>query len=472
MANKCDYDVIIIGAGISGLVCGCYLAKAGMKTLIVEKNTKPGGYCTSFTRNGFHFDAFVHALSSLRKEGLLNRYLNDLGIIDRLKFNRHNPSNIVITPEFKINIFHETNRTIDEFQKYFPKEKDQIKKFFEYIALSNSFSDKRSKTLDELLDFYFRDKKLKAILSFVVSILVGIDSSQVSALVACLLYKEFIFDGGYYPVGGMQTFSDTLLKRFNEFRGKAILGKMVKKIKIENNRVKGLILNNNQYVFSKYIVSACDAKQTFFELIGKNKTDTITKNKVDTAIPSSSFFLTYLGVNKKLQDIQELNSNIFLTRDYNLEKITVNFLNCSRVSIRVPSIWDKTLNKNGQESACLLVNVNYKNKEYWNEQKKEAFADRLIRLAETIIPDLSKYIVLKTSITPVTLYKWTRNYQGAAFGWASTPTQFGNPDFSQKTKIENLYLAGHWSNQSSGVSLVANCGRDAANLILQKERRP
>ncbi|MCM8787946.1 MAG: FAD-dependent oxidoreductase, partial [Candidatus Omnitrophica bacterium] len=40
--KKDQYDVIIIGAGIGGLVCGCYLAKAGLKVLIVEKNDKVG----------------------------------------------------------------------------------------------------------------------------------------------------------------------------------------------------------------------------------------------------------------------------------------------------------------------------------------------------------------------------------------------------------------------------------------------
>jgi len=39
--KKDEYDVVIIGAGIGGLVRGCYLAKAGMKVLIVEKNHKP-----------------------------------------------------------------------------------------------------------------------------------------------------------------------------------------------------------------------------------------------------------------------------------------------------------------------------------------------------------------------------------------------------------------------------------------------
>lgn len=42
-AHKDIYDAVIIGAGISGLVCGCYLAKAGMKVLIAEQHFKPGG---------------------------------------------------------------------------------------------------------------------------------------------------------------------------------------------------------------------------------------------------------------------------------------------------------------------------------------------------------------------------------------------------------------------------------------------
>lgn len=84
MAEKYDYDVIIIGAGISGLVCGCYLAKAGLRTLIVEKNAQPGGYCTSFKRGDFHFDACVHALGSLRQEGILTKILKDLNIEKRI----------------------------------------------------------------------------------------------------------------------------------------------------------------------------------------------------------------------------------------------------------------------------------------------------------------------------------------------------------------------------------------------------
>src|SRR4030042_4456619 len=133
MSRQYDYDAIIIGAGISGLVCGCYLAKAGMKTLIVEKNVKPGGYCTSFTRGGFHFDACVHSLGSLREGGNLRIILKELGLEERLKIKRHDPSDIIIAPDFKIHFWNNLDKTTQEFQNNFPEEAEKIKEFFDYI---------------------------------------------------------------------------------------------------------------------------------------------------------------------------------------------------------------------------------------------------------------------------------------------------------------------------------------------------
>jgi phytoene dehydrogenase-like protein len=41
-----DYDVIVIGSGHDGLTCGAYLAKAGLKTLVVERRQLVGGAAT------------------------------------------------------------------------------------------------------------------------------------------------------------------------------------------------------------------------------------------------------------------------------------------------------------------------------------------------------------------------------------------------------------------------------------------
>lgn len=51
-----DFDVIIIGGGLSGLTAGSLLAKSGLKIAVIEKSYNPGGSCGVFKRNGATFD--------------------------------------------------------------------------------------------------------------------------------------------------------------------------------------------------------------------------------------------------------------------------------------------------------------------------------------------------------------------------------------------------------------------------------
>ena len=50
------HDVVVIGAGLGGVVCAALLAKQGLKTLILDKNTRPGGKQMGFSVNGFKFE--------------------------------------------------------------------------------------------------------------------------------------------------------------------------------------------------------------------------------------------------------------------------------------------------------------------------------------------------------------------------------------------------------------------------------
>src|SRR3954463_14424093 len=64
-----NYDVIVVGGGHNGLVNGAYLAKAGLKVLIVERRHLVGGAAiTEELRPGFHFTSFSYALSLLRPD--------------------------------------------------------------------------------------------------------------------------------------------------------------------------------------------------------------------------------------------------------------------------------------------------------------------------------------------------------------------------------------------------------------------
>lgn len=59
------YDVIVIGAGNSGLVAAATTAADGKKTLLLEKHNLPGGSATSFCRGRFEFEPSLHELAQV-----------------------------------------------------------------------------------------------------------------------------------------------------------------------------------------------------------------------------------------------------------------------------------------------------------------------------------------------------------------------------------------------------------------------
>jgi len=267
MKNK--YDAIIIGAGIGGLTCGCYLAKAGLKVLIMEQHWKPGGCCTSFERNGFNFDVGVHYLGSLREEGALYKVLEDLGLLDKIKFITTDTTDRIITPDKTVFIRRDKNKTKQELIANFPNEKNNINRFFDFI-LKNDFFSIISKTkkmsFKKLLDSFLKDYKLKAILSILLGN-IGLPPSKASALASIILYKEYIFDGGYYPCGGAQVLPNILASRFKEYGGDLLLSKRVVKIVVKDNKIVGVKSENDEMFFSKVVISNADATLTFDTLL-------------------------------------------------------------------------------------------------------------------------------------------------------------------------------------------------------------
>lgn len=80
MDNK--YDVIVVGAGNGGLAAAANTAKAGLKTLLLEKHNLPGGCATSFRRGRFEFEPSLHELCSVgtaEKPNTVYKVLDDLG---------------------------------------------------------------------------------------------------------------------------------------------------------------------------------------------------------------------------------------------------------------------------------------------------------------------------------------------------------------------------------------------------------
>ena len=80
-----NYDAIVIGGGIAGLTASAYLAKAGLKTLLCEKENTCGGLVNIFARDGFVYDGGIRAIEN---SGVLLPMLKHLGLDIQLVKNR------------------------------------------------------------------------------------------------------------------------------------------------------------------------------------------------------------------------------------------------------------------------------------------------------------------------------------------------------------------------------------------------
>ncbi len=82
------YDVVIIGGGLGGLLCGYVLSKEGSSVCIIEKNHKPGGSLQTFGRKGCVFNTGLNYTESLDDGQILNQYFRYFGLMDKVSFRR------------------------------------------------------------------------------------------------------------------------------------------------------------------------------------------------------------------------------------------------------------------------------------------------------------------------------------------------------------------------------------------------
>ena len=465
------YDATVIGAGIAGLVCAAFLAKCGKKVLLVEQHFIPGGYCTSFKRKGFTFDAAVHHIGGCGKWSVVGRCFKTLGI--EMDFYPLDPMDHLIFPNFSIEIPADLDEYLTRLQERYPSEKDNIKDFFQdFIKLYRAtFNIEKSQIIDkykdqtygEMLNAFFKNDEIKMILAGQWGY-IGLPPTQASAIAMCQMMINYLKDGAFSPVGGTQEFANAIFKKFIDFGGHVMLSSRVKKILLNGSSVKGIKLQDGKEISSGLVVSNADARQTFFDLL-EGKSDPSFLKKVEEMRESCSFFLLYLGVGGDV-DLTKVKRGFYHTAT------DASAMDKEWLYISVPTKISPTLAPSNKQIISVVVYLNkamYKNVTDWKSFKERMTLQTINRL-ESYIPDLNKYIEVKESATPKTLERYTSNTSGAAYGWEVTVDQMWENRLSQKTPIENLYLTGHWTRPGPGICAVVSSGWSVANLIMENWR--
>ena len=87
-----------------------------MKVLIAEQHHAPGGYCSSFKRQGFTFDTAAHCFGGYRKGGMTRKIFEDLEIDKEIKIIRADPLAVIMTPDYKVSFRTDLGETIENLE--------------------------------------------------------------------------------------------------------------------------------------------------------------------------------------------------------------------------------------------------------------------------------------------------------------------------------------------------------------------
>jgi len=512
-ALEASYDAVIIGAGIGGLTCGAALAKAGKKVLICEQYTQPGGYVTSFHRNGFTFDGGLQSFSS---SGLVFPILKELGLYDKVQFVRTNYQ--IITPDIKIKL-NSLPQVKEEFKGAFPGAEREIEAYFQELdrlllpfekmlggdkpALPLLSGSQKATALfsfpftnlgfirnlvryqkitsQDLINRHLTDSKLRLIFA-------SFGYPLMNAMTTVGMWYSFMKDY-WYPIGGMRNFASLFADLIEQNGSTISLRTRVDRIMIEDSIATGVKLADGREVRSKFVVSNIDWKQTFTKLIDRQYLEEGFVTQVEKAKVSESAFCVYLGTDLTRRYFEGLAHHIlylpaygkpFLEKDANDPNF---FYDCS-LGITLPSLSDDSLAPRGKSVVILTTWAPYNYLGKWKTKDgrkteayrklKEEVASQLIATAERVIPDLSQHIIVRAIATPLTYERFTLNSEGATAGWSWDPrftltTKYGSSVGSLKTPIRNLSTCGHWCFSPGGVPTAMLTARMVVDIIKSRD---
>lgn len=310
-----SYDVVVIGAGIGGLVAANLLALEGHSVLMVEQHYVVGGYCSTFKRKKYVFDSASHFYPLLgNPTSLTGKLLERIGCptnwvkmdpVDR--FHLPDGSTFTVSADFET--------YLAELKRQFPDESAAIDRFFDLAKevylwrILHFFREKParrlkpyfSKTLRAVIDEFFSDRRLKLMLTADTAHW-GSSPNRTSFVFDSLLRLSY-FLGNYYPQGGSQVFADDLARRLTENGGDILLKSRVKNIRVEDGAATGVgveigPLKNRRVVeiAANSVVSNADMRLTVEQLVGTEHFTSEYVQNIQQLRPTHACYLAHLGV--------------------------------------------------------------------------------------------------------------------------------------------------------------------------------
>jgi len=512
MTAQRSYDAIVIGGGHNGLVNGAYLAKSGLRTLIIERRPIVGGAAiTEELIPGFHFTTFSYALSLLRPD-----------IIHELELTQHGFMPIQMPSAFApmengdyLLMGTDRNTNLKEIARHSKHDADAFDQYeFDMAqvcqalkplvdaAPPNLFGNapedalqladlaRRMKALParvlqncirlltgssaDFLDDYFDSDILKGWLSSssIIGSKVG-PRSQGSGLVL-LFHNLGEHDGHFgswaFHKGGNGGFTQVLARAAQAFGAEIVVDTPVSHVITDNGRVTGVALDDGTELKAKVVVSSLDPRRTFTQLVDPAE----LPSELNDSIRRFRFQGTSAKVNFALDDVPRYPAlgdrtdqyrgfkNIgpsmdYLEHAYNDAKYGW-YSKRPYIDACLQSLVDPDMAPPGKHvMSCFIQYAPYQLKGSDWDTERQTFGDTVQATLESFFPGFSDLVLHREVVTPLDIERVVGLSEGNIFaGEFLAPQMYffrPAPGWNQyRTPIDGYYQCGSGTHPGGCVS--------------------
>ena len=449
-------DVVIVGGGLGGLVCGNLLSRYGMKTLVLERGAQLGGCLQSYRRGGTGFDTGFHYVGGLGRGESLERVFRLLGLMDLPWRQMDKVYDMVHIAGKAFSLAQGWDDFVDALAADFPAERNALEEYASMVRrCCHSWNgNERSAVINELMEVnawdYLNSQFHNPLLIDVLSgqaIRMELRKESLPLYVFVMATGGFIESSWRLEAEG-SLIAETLAKGIRERGGMTVCNAEVKALVEEDGRIVAAETEEGTAYRGQWFISDVHPAVTLDLVKDSKMIKRLYRRRITSLDNTCGMFTVSLKLKPDVLPYTGRNHYVYSRPGvWSLSEESSEVVGVM-VSERCPRGGDVCTDRLDLLTPTPLsrwsrwsdTSVGRRGDDY--ERLKCQMADQCIALAETVMPGLGDMVERRWTSSPLTWRDYTLTPDGSAYGIRKDCRQPMLTMLSPKTPVPNLLMTG------------------------------